>query len=162
MSGQVVIFPSLPIRQTIVHSFLTSSRFRPPLRTPALLAPNPRRTSPSVNHSCRADVEVAVEGVYDLAMVPGDALAAGAVAKVDPATGHRGRGWNEELGWVVTATGVGSTTARVRLVPGIAWRLTRKVRLLLLQFPGSQHADSCGLCRASRLLCPMHTATIFT
>ena len=37
--------------------------------------------------SAGAEVEIRPEGVYDLAKVPADALATGAIAKVDPATG---------------------------------------------------------------------------
>jgi len=67
-----------------------------------------------------AEVEIRPEGVYDLAKVPADALAAGAIAKVDPATGIVGAAGTKSIGWIVAAAGAGSTTARVRLVPGIA------------------------------------------
>ena len=70
--------------------------------------------------SAGAEVEIRPEGVYDLAKVPADALAAGAIAKVDPATGIVGAAGTKSIGWIVAAAGVGSTTARVRLVPGIA------------------------------------------
>ena len=70
--------------------------------------------------SAGADVKIRPEGVYDLAKVPADALAAGAIAKVDPATGIVGAAGTKSIGWIVAAAGAGSTTARVRLVPGIA------------------------------------------
>ena len=70
--------------------------------------------------SAGAEVEIRPEGVYDLAKVPADALAAGAIAKVDPATGIVGAAGTKSIGWIVAAAGAGSTTARVRLVPGIA------------------------------------------
>ena len=68
-----------------------------------------------------AQVEIATEGVYDLAKVPADALAVGAVAKIAgggnntvAAAGTLG------IGWVVQAAAAGSTTVRVRLVPSVA------------------------------------------
>ena len=67
-----------------------------------------------------AEVEIRPEGVYDLAKVPADALAAGAIARVDPATRIVGAAGTKSIGWIVAAAGAGSTTARVRLVPGIA------------------------------------------
>ena len=70
--------------------------------------------------SAGADVKIRPEGVYDLAKVPADALAAGAIAKVHPATGIAGAAGTQSIGWIVAAAGAGSTTARVRLVPGIA------------------------------------------
>jgi len=70
--------------------------------------------------SAGEEVEVRPEGVFDLAKVPEDTLAAGAIAKVDPANGIVGAGGTKSIGWIVAAAGAGSTTARVRLVPGIA------------------------------------------
>ena len=70
--------------------------------------------------SAGAEVEIRPEGVYDLAKTPADGLAAGAIAKVDPATGIVGAAGTKSIGWIVAAAGAGSTSARVRLVPGIA------------------------------------------
>ncbi|HEY6343790.1 MAG TPA: DUF2190 family protein [Bryobacteraceae bacterium] len=70
--------------------------------------------------SAGAEVEIRPEGVYDLSKVPADALAAGAIAKVDPATGIVGAAGTKNIGWVVAAAGAGSNTARVRLCPGIS------------------------------------------
>jgi predicted RecA/RadA family phage recombinase len=66
-----------------------------------------------------AQVEVAVEGVFDLAKVPADALVGGSIAKAD-ATGHVAAAGTKDIGWVVNDAAAGSTTARVRLCPGIA------------------------------------------
>lgn len=46
--------------------------------------------------SAGAEVEIRPEGVYDLAKVPADALAAGAIAKGGSGYRDRGRGRNEE------------------------------------------------------------------
>jgi hypothetical protein len=62
----------------------------------------------------------AIEGVFDIAKTPADALAQGAVAKVTPATGLVGVGGTASVGWIVSAAAAGSTTARVRLCPSIA------------------------------------------
>lgn len=70
--------------------------------------------------SAGAEVEIRPEGVYDLAKVPADALATGAIAKVDPDTGIVGAAGTKSIGWIVAAARAGSTTVRVRLVPGIA------------------------------------------
>jgi predicted RecA/RadA family phage recombinase len=67
-----------------------------------------------------AEVELLVEGVVDLAKTPADALAAGAVAKVTPATGLVGAAGTASIGWVVTAAASGSSTARVKLTPAVA------------------------------------------
>ena len=66
------------------------------------------------------EVKIRLEGVYDLAKAPADALALGAIAKVDSATGIVGAAGTKSIGWVVAVAGAGSTTARVRLVPAIA------------------------------------------
>jgi len=70
--------------------------------------------------SAGAEVEIRPEGVYDLSKVPADALAAGAIAKVDPATGIVGASGTKNIGWVVATADAGSNTARVRLCPGIS------------------------------------------
>jgi predicted RecA/RadA family phage recombinase len=62
--------------------------------------------------SARAEVEIRPEGVYDLAKVPADALAACAIAKVDPATGIVGAAGTKGIAWIVAAAGAGSATAR--------------------------------------------------
>jgi predicted RecA/RadA family phage recombinase len=72
------------------------------------------------NAAAGAQVEIAVEGVYDLAKNPPDALVAGAVAKVVPATGVVSAAGTAAIGWVVQAAAAGAATARVRLVPSIA------------------------------------------
>jgi predicted RecA/RadA family phage recombinase len=67
-----------------------------------------------------ANVELSVEGCFDLPKVTGDALTAGSVAKVTPATGVVGLAGTTSIGWVLTAAGAGTTVARVRLVPCLA------------------------------------------
>jgi predicted RecA/RadA family phage recombinase len=67
-----------------------------------------------------AEVEISVEGVFDLPKTPADALVQGAVAKVTPATGIVGAAGTAAIGWVVQAAPSGSNTARVRLCPSIA------------------------------------------
>jgi predicted RecA/RadA family phage recombinase len=67
-----------------------------------------------------AEVEISPEGVFDLAKTPADALPAGAVAKVTPASGLVGLAGTAAIGWVVAAAASGAATARVRLVPSIA------------------------------------------
>ena len=65
------------------------------------------------------ELELSVEGVFDLGKVPADALAAGAIAKADPATGIVGTAGTKNIGWVLSAAGAGATTVRVKLTPGI-------------------------------------------
>jgi predicted RecA/RadA family phage recombinase len=67
-----------------------------------------------------AQVEVSVEGVFDLAKTPADVLTAGSTAKVIPATGLVAAAGTLAIGWVVLAAAAGSPTARVRLCPGIS------------------------------------------
>jgi predicted RecA/RadA family phage recombinase len=68
-----------------------------------------------------AEVEIACEGVYDLAKNPPDALVAGAVAKVTVTNGIGVvAAGTAAVGWVVQAAAAGATTTRVRLVPSIA------------------------------------------
>jgi predicted RecA/RadA family phage recombinase len=67
-----------------------------------------------------AEVEVSVEGVFDIAKTPADTLAQGAVAKVTPASGLVGAAGTAAIGWVIAAAGAGSTTARVKLTPAVA------------------------------------------
>ena len=67
-----------------------------------------------------AQVELAVEGVYDLAKVPADALPAGAVAKVATGSNVIAAAGTLGIGWVVQAAAAGAATARVRLVPSVA------------------------------------------
>ena len=52
-------------------------------------------------------------------IAPTGGVVAGAIAKVDPATGIVGRGRTRSIGWIVAAAGAGSGTARVQLAPGI-------------------------------------------
>ena len=65
-----------------------------------------------------AEVDVDVEGVFELAKTPADNLAQGAVAKVD-AAGVVGAAGNVAIGWIVKAAGSGPSTVWVRLTPGI-------------------------------------------
>ena len=69
-----------------------------------------------------AQVEIAPEGVYDLAKTPADTLAAGAVAKVTVTNGVGivGVAGTAAIGWVTQAAASGSSTARVRLTPAVA------------------------------------------
>ena len=67
-----------------------------------------------------AKVEISPTGVFDLAKTPADALTAGAVAKVDPATKLVGLAGTAAIGWVVQDAAAGSATARVRLTPAVA------------------------------------------
>jgi predicted RecA/RadA family phage recombinase len=67
-----------------------------------------------------ADVEISVEGVFDLGKVTADALTAGSTAKVVPASGLVAAAGTLAIGWITKAATAGSTTARVRLTPGIA------------------------------------------
>ena len=66
-----------------------------------------------------APVELSVEGVFDLAKTPGDAMTQGGVAKVITATGVIDSGGTQNVGWVTQDAAAGTTTARVRLVPGL-------------------------------------------
>jgi predicted RecA/RadA family phage recombinase len=66
-----------------------------------------------------APVELAVEGIFDLAKTPGDSMTAGAVAKALIATGVIDSGGTQNVGWVTQAAASGAATARVRLVPGL-------------------------------------------
>ena len=74
----------------------------------------------ATTQSAGAEVEVLTEGVVDLAKVPADALAQGAVAKVTPATGLVGAAGTAAIGWVIAVAGAGSNTARVKLTPAVA------------------------------------------
>jgi predicted RecA/RadA family phage recombinase len=73
----------------------------------------------SCDAAAGASVAIAVEGVYDLAKTPADAMAQGDTAKVT-VTGNIGTvavAGTVSIGWVVQAAAAGSTTARVRLTP---------------------------------------------
>ena len=65
-------------------------------------------------------VTPAMEGVFDLAKNPPDVLAAGAVAKVTPATGIVSVAGTAVIRVMVQSAAAGSTTARVRLTPAVA------------------------------------------
>jgi predicted RecA/RadA family phage recombinase len=65
-----------------------------------------------------AEVEIATEGVFDLPKIVADVHAAGDVAKVD-AAGNVDLAGTTVIGWIVLAAAAGSTTARVKLCPGI-------------------------------------------
>jgi predicted RecA/RadA family phage recombinase len=76
----------------------------------------------SCSAAAGAQVEIATEGVYDLAKNAPDALAVGAVAKVTVAAsiGTVAAAGTAAIGWVVQAAAAGSTTVRVKLVPSVA------------------------------------------
>src|SRR5262249_38470112 len=54
----------------------------------------------STTQSAGAEVELGVEGIYDLSKVAADALAAGAVAKIVTASGLVGAAGTAAIGWV--------------------------------------------------------------
>lgn len=62
------------------------------------------------------DLELSVEGVYELKKIPADTLAPGDAAKVD-ANGVVAIAGATTIGWVLQSSGPGHTTARVRLIP---------------------------------------------
>ncbi|MGA7239162.1 MAG: capsid cement protein [Bryobacteraceae bacterium] len=66
-----------------------------------------------------AQVEVKVEGVYDLAKATADLLTAGAVAKLNAGNLVAVAG-TAKIGWIVADAPAGTATARVKLTPGIA------------------------------------------
>jgi predicted RecA/RadA family phage recombinase len=74
----------------------------------------------ATTQSAGAPVELATEGIYDLAKVAADALAVGAVAKVVTSSGLVGVAGTASIGWVVQAAASGSATARVKLTPSVA------------------------------------------
>jgi predicted RecA/RadA family phage recombinase len=67
-----------------------------------------------------ATVSLAMEGVYTLPKVPGDAYTAGAVAKIDATGTVNAAGAVGAIGWITQAAAAGSTTCSVRLVPSVA------------------------------------------
>jgi hypothetical protein len=81
-----------------------------------------------------------MSAVFDLAKTPADALVAGAVAKVTPATGLVGVAGTAAIGWVVAAAAAGSTTARVRLTPAVAG--TPTVLATAPETPAAPHRKS--------------------
>ena len=83
-----------------------------------------------------AEVEVSVEGVFDISKVVGDSLPQGAVAKVTPATGLVGVAGTVSIGLVVEAAAAGASTARVRLTPSVAGTPTT------LEAPPPEHAHA--------------------
>ena len=66
-----------------------------------------------------ATVEVATEGVFNLAKEPADLLTQGSVAKLDASLLVAVAGTNK-IGWIVSGAGAGTTTVAVKLCPGIA------------------------------------------
>jgi predicted RecA/RadA family phage recombinase len=74
----------------------------------------------NANAAAGADAELSVEGVFDLSKVTADALPVGSTAKVTPGTNLVGLAGTVAIGWITKAAASGSTTARVRLTPGIA------------------------------------------
>jgi predicted RecA/RadA family phage recombinase len=67
-----------------------------------------------------ATVALALEGVYTLPKVPGDAYTAGAIAKIDATGTVNAAGAVGAIGWITAAAAAGSTTCSVRLVPSVA------------------------------------------
>jgi predicted RecA/RadA family phage recombinase len=74
----------------------------------------------STTQPAGADVEIATEGVFDLAKNPPDALPDGAVAKVTAGSGIIAAGGTLGVGWVVMAAPSGSAIVRVKLTPLVA------------------------------------------
>ena len=66
-----------------------------------------------------ATVALAMEGVYTLPKIPGDAYTAGAIAKVDATGTVNAAGAVGAIGWVTAAAAAGSTTCSVRLCPSV-------------------------------------------
>jgi predicted RecA/RadA family phage recombinase len=67
-----------------------------------------------------APVELATEGVYDLAKNAPDALHQGDVAKVAAGSGIIAAAGTLGVGWVVQDALAGTTTVRVKLTPSVA------------------------------------------
>ena len=67
-----------------------------------------------------AQVELATEGVFDLAKNPPDALNVGDVAKVAAGSNIIAAAGTLGIGWVVQVAAAGSTTVRVKLTPSVA------------------------------------------
>jgi predicted RecA/RadA family phage recombinase len=67
-----------------------------------------------------AEVEVATEGVFDLAKNAPDTFAVGDVAKVSAGSNIIATAGTLGVGWVVQAALAGSTTVRVKLTPSVA------------------------------------------
>jgi predicted RecA/RadA family phage recombinase len=74
----------------------------------------------STTQPAGAEVEVATEGVFDLAKVTADALPAGAVAKVVTSSGLIGVAGTASIGWVLLTAAAGTSVVRVRLCPAVA------------------------------------------
>ena len=66
-----------------------------------------------------AQVEIATEGVFNLAKEPADLLTQGMTAKID-AGGNVSVSGANLIGWVVGNAAAGATTVMVKLCPGIA------------------------------------------
>ena len=66
-----------------------------------------------------ASVELATEGVYNVAKATADLLTAGMVAKLD-ASGNVAVAGTNKIGWVVGNAAAGTTSVAVKLCPGIA------------------------------------------
>lgn len=67
-----------------------------------------------------ATVALAMEGVYTLPKVPGDAYAVGAIAKVDATGTINAAGSVGAIGWITASAPSGSQTCTVRLCPSVA------------------------------------------
>lgn len=66
-----------------------------------------------------ATVALAMEGVYTLPKVPGDAYTAGQIAKIDGTGTVNAAGAVGAIGWITAAAPSGSTTCTVRLCPSV-------------------------------------------
>jgi predicted RecA/RadA family phage recombinase len=74
----------------------------------------------SCSAAAGAQVELAVEGVYDLAKNAPDVFNPGDVAKVAAGSNIIAVAGTLGIGWVVQAAAAGSTTVRVKLTPSVA------------------------------------------
>jgi predicted RecA/RadA family phage recombinase len=72
------------------------------------------------NAAARAEVEVAMEGVFDLAKNAPDVFNPGDVAKVASGSNIVAAAGTLGIGWVVQAAAAGAATVRVKLTPSVA------------------------------------------
>jgi predicted RecA/RadA family phage recombinase len=74
----------------------------------------------SCNAAAGAQVEIATEGVYDLAKNAPDVFNPGDVAKVAAGSNIIAVAGTLGIGWVTQAAAAGSATVRVKLTPSVA------------------------------------------
>jgi predicted RecA/RadA family phage recombinase len=72
------------------------------------------------NAAAGAQVEIAAEGVYDLAKNAPDVFNPGDVAKVAAGSNIIAVAGTLGVGWVTQASAAGATTVRVKLTPSVA------------------------------------------